>query len=205
MIKKGLSIIIFSTFLSIACAEEPKPALINKDKTEIPQPPSPDGSRKIQRMASVYQGRSLSGLPCTLLISNEKEAHGNEPESSMILAKLEYIVDGLTPMDVVVDFYRYNPNTNKYFDRDSGEPGAKLILLSILLKDESTIDPNKLLDYEARGLLVQSLRIEFQDNKKDIEKIVIKIEHSSAGHYDTRACMYFQLKDTREAEFDLKI
>lgn len=213
-INPWLVIILPILFSSIACAKEPKIDHHENPHDDGQNPasisPSPDEHDKVHRMASVYQGRSLAGLPCTLFISTKKEIpQGNGSVTTTetpTLAKLGYTVHGLKPLDVVVDFYTYNPYTNRFFDRNSNEPGTNLILLSILAKNEEEVkDPNKLLEYEQKGLLVQSLRIDFQDNKKDPERAVINIEHSvnEEIHYDKESCQHLQLIGTREVEFDV--
>ena len=205
--------------LLIACAEDPKTtnrAPSQRDRSVASQP-DPGESRIILQTASVYEGRTTLApfRPCTLFISTEKEegTHGNETateKTPAILVKLEYIIHGQKIMDTVVDFYKYNPNLDKFFEKDSNEPETHLALLSILVEDEGEIDPNKILEYEGEKTLIQTLRIDFQNNEKDIEQAVIRIKHAIIGlngkeyvHYDYRACENFKLTGTREVEFDL--
>ena len=103
---------------------------------------------------------------------------------------------------MAASFYRYSLELNKFFKRDSRQANTNLALLSVLLKDKKeVVDPNKLLQYEQEFHLVQSLRIDFYDNERDIKRAVIKIEHFGLGHYDPSACLDIHLTGTKKVKF----
>ena len=164
--------------------------------------------------AYVFEGMDSWGRACHLYISEEaglgdeveQPEETEDPESSTpkseILVKLDYLVHGQDPMGMVADFYRYNPNLNEFFDVQSEGEGTVLALVAVTINDdEQTVDVNKVGEYEKKGLLVQSMRIDFEENDRDVEKLVFKIEHS--GHYDGLVCLDFQMKGIQKVRFNL--
>ena len=165
--------------------------------------------------AYVFEGMDSWGRTCRLYISEEaglgdeveQPEQTGDPESSIpkpeILVKMDYILHGVDPMGMVADFYRYNPNLNEFFDVQSEGEGTVLVLVAVAINDDQqTVDLNKIGEYEKKGLLVQSMRIDFEDNNEDVEKLVFKMEH--AGHYDGLVCSDFQMKGIQKVRFNLE-
>ena len=214
-----ISFYVILLFLIVRCAEgsnsefNQSRALAEKSgNSESSVESSVESSKEFT--AYVFEGMDSWGRACHLYISEEaglgdeveQPAEAEDPESSTpkseILVKLDYLLHGQDPMGMVADFYRYDPNLNEFFDVQSEGEGTVLALVAVTINDdEQTVDINKVGEYEKKGLLVQSMRIDFEENDRDVEKLVFKMEHS--GHYDGLVCSDFQMKGIQKVRFNL--
>ena len=232
MLTKALKILVISTFLaSSACAEDASsPVAPNKKNDE----PVVAEEEHLELPSLLFKGKDPFGSPCNLYISaseheDEDEGSGDHGHKHTLefFAKVDYSVHGESPLDTQVNFYRYSLDQNKFFPEDSTEPNTTPTLASIVLNDKNEkVDINKMTEYEQKGQLAQSLRIDFSD--MDIEsfeesleavveddstlsthkatldqmnRAVLKLSHN--GHYDSVACSNFQLSGVENVEFDI--
>lgn len=230
---KGILYLFISLvlFTNTACAEEaksPVSPVSDRDNGGNSATNNDDDTddEHLELMSLTYAGKDSFGRSCLLYISAVEEEHDGEHHHEYV-AKLDYSIHGQTPLDTIIDFHRYNLDTNTYYSIDSTEPNATPVLAAATLKDEDAeVDLNKLGEYEQNGELVQSLRADFvdmdfdtfkealdetlEDNAKfetnkstldQLENAVLKISHG--GHYDAVACSNFSLTEMKEVDFEL--
>ncbi len=230
---KGIAKTLISLILltNSACAEDPKapvtnPQGVNSGANGVGVESEPGKQEQLELMALSYRGRDPFGKECLLYIS-AIESHEEDHVEHKLVAKFDYDLHGEVPMDSIVEFKRYNIDTNTYYPIDSVGDQATPSLVSAILKDESIdVDFNKLLEYEQSGELLQTLRADFLDmnfdafeasldkvlddnslfaiNKSDLDQLqstVLKLSH--AGHYDAVACSNFKIQDMKTVEFSL--
>ncbi len=228
MIKLANILILFTLFSNAACAEDVT-APVAAPQGHVHEQEGGAGESEeeehLDLMALTYKGRDPFGTSCYLHISGIEEEHDGEHHHDLV-AKMGYSLHGETPLDTIVKFQKYNLDTNTYYSMDSVEENTIPVLVSALLKDAEVFDYNKLVEYEQEGLLVQSLRADFdtidftsfesaldevlENNEQfelrksdldQLQRIVLKLAH--AGHYDAVACSNFELIEMQSVEFEL--
>jgi|GEM_PF-2285147 len=227
----ALKAIILSAFLSsVACADEAISPIAPLDNSFKNEGLSSDEHTDLDLTALTFEGRDPFGTKCSLHISGFEDAHlesENDEHGFEFVAKLSYGLHGQSAQDSIVDFKRYDLDTNTYYPLDSSSANSMPVMVSAILSDEDeTVDYNKLVEYENNGILLQSLRADFFDvdtesftealetvlednstfeaNKSVLDQLqgtVLKIQHN--GHYDAASCSRFKLTSIEEIEFEL--
>jgi hypothetical protein len=220
---KTLYAITFIT--TVACAENPAPAVApvptNGGIEEV------TSETKLELDALYFKGRDAFGRQCNLLLAGyEPQGHGHD-HSMQWVAQLEYVVHGVRPLDMQLDFYRYSIDTNQFFSAIDEVVDTYPVLAGAILSDKTLeADINQLPVYEQQLSLLQSMRIDFFDMDilqfeqamdevlhgaslsdylavlNQMNRAVLKVKHSD--HYDAGVCSDFRLQsDLVKAEFNL--
>jgi hypothetical protein len=205
-----------ATFL-LSCAENPSPVVDSFGGFTSVADLEPSDSIRVN--AAVFKGTDFFGQSCNLSLSVVEENGEN-----VFLAKMDYVLHGLTLPSLRANLYRFDLGSNSYNDADTG--AGNVTFGGAVLKERATADLNALETYEANGDLIYSLRIEtaaasatdyafaleqviddptqlaaFSSTLDQITQIIFKLAH--AGHYDAAGCVGLKLSNVIEQEIKI--
>lgn len=215
--KNTYIILACCAILLLSCAENPSPVVDSFGGFTSVADLQPSDSLKVN--TAVFKGTDFFGQSCNLSLSVIKENGKN-----VYLAKMDYILHGLTLPSLRADLYRFDIGTNTYSDTNTG--AGNVTFGGAVLKERQSPNLNALASYEASGDLIYSLRVEtsaasasdyafaleqvvndptqlaaFSSTLDQITQIIFKLAH--AGHYDAAGCVGLKLSSVVEEEIKI--
>jgi|GEM_PF-3986167 len=215
-IAKSMICLLF--LASTACAEDAATPVAPRNPT--PGPEKSEDAVSQQVMALTFKCQYPVDEKCLVHVVGVQTEVDGEPQVE-IIAKADFLVHGMTPLDTTVAFGRFDDD-RKFQPIDSGVDGAPVLMSATLRDRDSVADLNFLKDYEEDFQLLQSVRMDLyenidaslfkdsllavmEDNSKLAENkanldmvkgVDVKVFHEAAGHYDSARYFAFELQDT---------
>gem|GEM_PF-2333123 len=239
---KYLFILVF--FITLGCDNDPKPAV----DREVPVPGTgvqTGLSEELTLIGVKYKGLDSAGKKICDSSPGDESCEvqecevivAMEPSSDRLLLKINHLFHGQNPSDSVVEFYKYSPQQDQYY-LTSSDVTAPLAMVSALYFDKGLekqkllvqdidFDPNHFTQYEADGILLQSVNVELTSSASqslfleslsnisgggvldahnmELLNVVAKARVSlfDGNHYDPIRCVDLELKELGNFSFTL--